>query len=199
LSATTKTQATEVVDHHLVKALAHPLRAQILAILNERVASPNQLSKELDEALSNVSYHITVLKDHHCIEMVKTEQRRGAIEHFYRGTTRSFLSDANWSRLSPAAQNGLSVAGMKMIVDRAMGALEANTFDSRNDRHLSCTPMAVDDKGWTDVTALLNQTLEDLMEIQAESAKRLEEAGEDGTPATVSLISFESPAAESES
>lgn len=193
MTAKPKTAPTEVVDHGLVKALAHPLRAQILAILNERVASPNQLANELGEALNNVSYHITVLKDYRCIEMVETAQRRGAIEHFYRGTTRSFLSNANWSRLGPAAQNGLSVAGMKMIVDHAMRALAANTFDSRDERHLSCTPMIVDDQGWKDANSLLEQTLEGLMEIQAQSGERLAKDGADGMPAIVSLISFESP------
>lgn len=56
-----------LVDQRLVKALAHPLRVHILNILNERTASPNQLSKELGEDLSSVSYHVKVLKDIDCI------------------------------------------------------------------------------------------------------------------------------------
>jgi hypothetical protein len=199
LARKTKTQTTEVVDQRLVKALAHPLRAQILAILNERVSSPNQLAKELDEALSNVSYHVTVLKKYHCIEMVKTAQRRGATEHFYRGMTRSFLSDANWSQLEPSAQNGISIAGMKMIVDHAMNALEEGTFDSKADRHLSCTPMIVDEHGWKDLSSLLERTLESVMDIQAESAGRLAEEDKEGMPATVSIVSFESPAPKAKS
>jgi DNA-binding transcriptional ArsR family regulator len=182
-----------VVDQRLVKALAHPLRAQILAILNERISSPNQLANELGEALSNVGYHVSVLKKYNCIEMVKTARRRGATEHFYRGMTRSFLSDANWSQLEPSARNAISIAGMKMIVDRAMGALEAGTFDSRGDRHLSCTPLVVDGEGWTDIASLLERTLESVLDIQAESAGRLAEGDEKGMSATVSIVSFESP------
>ena len=52
------------VNQDLVKSLAHELRAEILAILNERMASPNELAKELDEGLSQVSYHVKVLKDY---------------------------------------------------------------------------------------------------------------------------------------
>lgn len=54
---------------------------QILAILNERVASPNELSQQLDEGLSQVSYHVKVLVDCDCIELVRTKPRRGAVEH----------------------------------------------------------------------------------------------------------------------
>src|SRR5215212_8131241 len=104
LAAKTKTKSARRdkasgVDQKLVKALAHPLRVEILAILNERMASPNELSKELDEGLSQVSYHVKVLKDFECIELVKTEPRRGAVEHYYRATARSFLTDRDWRAL----------------------------------------------------------------------------------------------------
>ena len=68
------------VDQRVIKALAHPLRVEILAILNDRMASPNELSKALEEGLSQVSYHVKVLKDFDMINMVKTEPRRGAVE-----------------------------------------------------------------------------------------------------------------------
>src|SRR5438105_12207772 len=80
-----QTGSRDVVDHALMRGLSHPLRTRILATLNERVSSPNQLSKELHEGLSQVSYHVERLKKLGLIEMVKTEPRRGAVEHFYRG------------------------------------------------------------------------------------------------------------------
>ena len=36
----------------MAKALAHPLRVQLLSLLNEGVASPNELAKKLDEPLA---------------------------------------------------------------------------------------------------------------------------------------------------
>lgn len=188
-----KTRTTEVVDQRLVKALGHPLRAQLLSILNERTASPVELSRMLGERLTNVSYHVRQLQKYGCIELVEERPVRGANEHFYRGTTRSFLSDDNWKQLPPEAQAGISVAGMKMINDRAREALDAETFDRRQDRHLSCTPMVVDEEGWQALTKLLAQTLEELMEIQTASAARLAKKGSGGIPATVSILSFESP------
>ena len=102
------------VDQRLVKALAHPLRVEILTILNERMASPNELSKELEEGLSQVSYHVKVLKDFECIEMVKTEPRRGAVEHYYRATARAFLTDAEWQTLPDSIKPGVSASVVKM-------------------------------------------------------------------------------------
>jgi DNA-binding transcriptional ArsR family regulator len=189
-----RTKATEVVDQRLVKALGHPLRAQLLSILNERTASPVELSRMLGERLTNVSYHVRQLQRYGCIELVEERPVRGANEHFYRGTTRSFLSDDNWRRLSPEAQAGISVAGMKMIADKAREALLAETFDRRQDRHLSCTPMVVDEDGWQALTKLLAETLEGLMEIQTQSAGRLAKEEQPGIPATVSILGFESPA-----
>ena len=94
-----KTKSANDVEQVVAKAFAHPLRVQILIILNERVASPNLLAQELDQSLNLVAYHVRVLEKYDCIELVDTKQRRGATEHFYRATRRQFLSDSEWSRM----------------------------------------------------------------------------------------------------
>ncbi len=60
MASKTGTENKRKLDQRLIKALAHPLRVEILAILNERVASPNELAKGLGEGLSQVSYHVKV-------------------------------------------------------------------------------------------------------------------------------------------
>jgi DNA-binding transcriptional ArsR family regulator len=191
-----ETKPKEAVDQKLVKALAHPLRAHILGILNERVASPNQLSQELDEGLSQISYHIKVLRDYECIELVKTEPRRGALEHFYRGMRRAFLDDSSWEQLPPAVREGISITTLRMVAQQAMRAIEAGTYDARRDSHMSYTPVVLDEEGWKDTAAVLGKALDDVLEIQAQSAGRLAEARADGFPATVAMLGFESPTPE---
>ena len=68
-------------------------------ILNERVASPNEIAETIDERLPNVSYHVRALLELGTIELVDTAQRRGAIEHYYRAIVRPFFSDRDWKRL----------------------------------------------------------------------------------------------------
>ena len=183
------------VDQRLVKALAHPMRVEILTIINERMASPNELSKELEEGLSQVSYHVKVLKDFECIEMVKTEPRRGAVEHYYRATERAFLTDRDWQSLPDSVKPGVSSSAVQMILNDVVGAMEGGTFDARDDRHVSWTPGVVDEQGWTESVDLVAETLEQLIKIHAGSAKRLAKSGEEGIPATAVLMNFEGLAA----
>lgn len=200
MAAKTKTKSARKekakgVDQKLVKALAHPLRVEILTILNERMASPNELSKQLDEGLSQVSYHVKVLKDFDCIEMVKTEPRRGAVEHYYRATARAYLTDPDWRSLPASIKPGVSASSVGMINEQVFAALSSGTFDSRDDRHVSWTPGIVDQQGWEESVELVNDTLEQIIKIHAGSAKRLAKSGEEGIPAMAVLMNFETPQA----
>src|SRR5918997_6302356 len=94
----------DLVDPRIAKALSHPMRARILGILDERVASPNEISEMIDERLPNVSYHVRALLDLDCIELVDTAQRRGAIEHYYRATQRAMGDKIVWDQLPRTAR-----------------------------------------------------------------------------------------------
>src|SRR5215210_1939964 len=105
----------DLVDPRLAKALSHPMRARILMILNERVASPNEISEMIDERLPNVSYHVRALLELGCIELVDTAQRRGAIERYFRGIVRPFLSDRGWEKLPQSGRQAVSEVALQMI------------------------------------------------------------------------------------
>jgi DNA-binding transcriptional ArsR family regulator len=188
-----KTRKKDGVEQIVAKAFAHPLRVQILIILNERVASPNLLAQELDQSLNLVAYHVRVLEKYDCIELIDTKQRRGATEHFYRATRRQFLSDSEWARMPESLRPGLSGAMLKALFDDIEEAVGKNTFDELEDRHLSRTPLVVDKKGWSDVAALLAETLDRVLAIQAESSERLANGEEPGMLCKVGMLHFKSP------
>jgi hypothetical protein len=190
-----KTKKKDGVEQIVAKAFAHPLRVQILTILNERVASPNLLAQELDQSLNLVAYHVRVLEKYDCIELVDTKQRRGATEHFYRATRRQFLTDSEWLRMPQSLRPGLSGAMLKAVFDDIEEAIASGTLDELDDRHLSRTPMVVDERGWTETSALLSKTLDRVLSIQSEASARLAESGEDGMLTKVELMHFKSPAA----
>jgi DNA-binding transcriptional ArsR family regulator len=78
----------------LLVALRHPLRRRILqAMLGGHPISPRALATNLAQPLSNVSYHVRVLADCGVLELVRTKQVRGSMQHFYRVTL-----EANWAR-----------------------------------------------------------------------------------------------------
>ena len=147
-----KTKKKDGVEQIVAKAFAHPLRVQILIILNERVASPNLLSQELDQSLNLVAYHVRVLEKYDCIELVDTKQRRGATEHFYRATRRQFLSDSELGSAArePATRTGRSDAQIGLRRHRG-GRPRAAPSTRSTTCHLSRTPMVVDKQGWSEV------------------------------------------------
>ena len=74
-------------DNELLIALRHPLRRQILRTMVEGdPISPRQISDELREPLSNVSYHVRVLADCGAVTLVDTTPVRGSMQHFYSPT-----------------------------------------------------------------------------------------------------------------
>ncbi len=188
-----KTKKKDGVEQIVAKAFAHPLRVQILIILNERVASPNLLSQELEQSLNLVAYHVRVLEKYDCIELVDTKQRRGATEHFYRATRRQFLSDSEWARMPASLRPGLSGAMLKSVFDDIEEAMSSGTLDEIEDRHLSRTPMVVDQQGWDETATLLRETLEQLLVIQADASERIAKGEDPGILAKVQLLHFKSP------
>lgn len=72
------------LDPRLAKALSSDLRAQILKLIAESDRSPKSVAEELGLDLRGVAYHVRVLKQLDCVELVATRPRRGAVEHIYR-------------------------------------------------------------------------------------------------------------------
>jgi DNA-binding transcriptional ArsR family regulator len=182
-----------LVDPRVAKALAHPLRARILAILNDRVASPNQMAELLGEPLGNVSYHVKALVDLTCIELVGTTPRRGAVEHFYRAIERPYFSERDWSRMPASMRRAISDVGLDQIWEDVVHAVERGSFEARADRHLTRAPLLLDEQGWQAVNELLAELFEEAGRIESESASRLAESGDDGLCTRLAVMHFESP------
>jgi DNA-binding transcriptional ArsR family regulator len=184
----------EAIDQRLVHALAHPMRVQILEILSERVASPIELSSELGKSLSHVSYHTRTLDECGCLQLVGTEQRRGATEHFYKAVPDSFIGSQEWRQVPKSVRAGVTGASLQTFMDKAVAALEAGTIDDRDDTTLSWTPVRLDEEGWREVTAILRDAAERVRGAEAHSRSRLGENGKGGAiSAVVALASFETP------
>jgi DNA-binding transcriptional ArsR family regulator len=183
--------ALNLVDPRIAKALSHPMRARILVILNERVASPNEIADMIEERLPNVSYHVRALLDLGCIELVDTAQRRGAIEHYYRAVVRPFFTDSDWKRIPRTGRQAISDTLLKVVWEDVSAAVGAGTFDSRSDRALTHQTMKLDDEGWSELRAVLDRTLKEIEKIESQSARRLKKSDGAGVSASVVLMQFE--------
>jgi DNA-binding transcriptional ArsR family regulator len=186
------------VDQRLVRAIGHPLRLRLLTIFNERVASPSDLAAELGEPIGNVSYHTRILARLGCVELVKTKQVRGAVEHYYRAVVRPVFSDDDWAELPLSIRKSLAGAVLTEIADDMGASANDGGFD-RDEVHLSRTTITLDSQGWQDLNEALQEVSDRALEIQAESAARLQSDGAaDSEAAALVLMLFE-PSAQGKS
>ncbi len=163
--------AAETVESRIAKALAHPLRARILQRLGERVASPGELAVELGAPLGVVSYHVRMLRDYDCVELVRTEPRRGALQHFYRATARPNLDQDPWRTLPSGLRRELSGGTIQEIVDDLAHAADAGMLEDP-DLVVTRTALELDERGLKKLNKLLARTLDQALAIAAESAAR---------------------------
>ena len=176
----------ETSEARIAKALAHPLRARILQRLGERVASPGDLAAELDAPLGVVSYHVRMLRDYDCVELVRTEPRRGALQHFYRATARPNLEEDQWRSLPSGLRRELAGETIQELVDDLGASADAGLLEDP-DVIVTRTPLEVDERAFKKLNKLLARTHEQALSIAAESAAR----GADGVFATeVAILHF---------
>ncbi len=182
----------EAIDQRLIRALAHPLRVQILERLTDRVASPHRLSIELETGLSDIAYHTRALDGYGCLELIETAQRRGATEHFYKATPESFVGDRSWRKVPRSLLGGVSGATLQTFVDKAIDALEAGTLDGRDDTIFRWMPLLLDQTGWAEVVAIMEEATNQILAAQRKSQDRIAAGGaEDAVSTVIGMASFE--------
>jgi DNA-binding transcriptional ArsR family regulator len=188
-----KDDRPQSIDQRLVRALAHPVRIQILEILSARVASPNMLAAELDTGVSHVAYHTRTLERCGCLELVETAQRRGATEHFYKAKPQAFIGSQLWRQVPRPVRGAVTAASLQTFMDKAVTALEAGTIDDREDTTFSWMPLHLDQRGWQDVNAILREATTRILAAQDDSNRRATEPGheERRISAVVALANFE--------
>ena len=181
--------AGETSEARIAKALAHPLRARILQRLGERVASPGDLAVELDAPLGVVSYHVRMLRDYDCVELVRSEPRRGALQHFYKATARPNLDDAQWRTLPAQLRRELAGETIGDLVSDLASAADAGTLDDP-EIVLTRTPLELDEKAFKKLNKLLAKTSEQALAIAAESAARGDGASEGAIATELAVFHF---------
>lgn len=183
----------KAVDQGFVKSLAHELRVEILAILTERMASPNELSKMLDEGLSQVSYHVSVLKNYGRIELVKTEPRRGAVEHYYRATSKTLLPAKTWRGVKKGLRAVIGGGLASDLFNDLADALTAKKLTEAGS-HISRMPLVLDAEGQGNLEAMAERFTKEVEDEQRASVARAAKANGNAASVkgyTVGVLAFE--------
>lgn len=189
-------RAEKMVNVGLMKVLGNLDRVCCLAVVHEKVgASPAEVSEELGERLSQVSYHMNVLHECGLIELDHTRQVRGAIEHFYKPVFSTLVPADLWKDVPDGVKRQVGIDIMQEIYDDATAATVFDKFERRNGFDVSATPLILDEEGAKRLNALVEGWLKEVDELQAETSERMEGQGkgdEDGISFTVGIMSFAS-------
>jgi DNA-binding transcriptional ArsR family regulator len=192
VARTRRQPPTDIDDPRYLKALAHPTRIRVLAMLREQRASPVELSARLGESLGTVAYHVRTLKGLGLIKLVATRQRRGATEHIYEAVPDPRFSDEAWDRLGPVDKQRMLSAQLREVGEYAAGSAAAGGFD-RPDATIERRALRLDEKGWGALAKAAQKWLAEADRIQESAAKRLDQAdGADAIDAGLILMLFES-------
>ena len=173
---------------------------RILAMLDEEPASPAVLGPKLGVPVSRVAYHVRLLHELGLIELVRTRQRRGAVEHFYKTCQHPRFTDQAWENLDLVSKQRVLTGILESAHEYAMRSAAAGGFDEP-DAHFTTTRMKLDDEGWRQIASLSKQWLEEVAAVEADAAARIAEAPHTAVDAGLVVqffkaVPFSSPAAD---
>ncbi len=131
-----------------------------------------------------------MLRDYDCVELVRTEPRRGALQHFYKATARPNLDEDQWRTLPSGLRRELAGETIAELVSDLGTAADAGKLEDP-DVVLTRTPLELDEKGFKKLNKLMAKTLDQALAIAAESsARRNEGASDEVFPTELGLLHF---------
>ncbi|MFL5833592.1 MAG: helix-turn-helix domain-containing protein [Solirubrobacterales bacterium] len=177
-------------DRWFVRALSHPLRVELLELLNERQASPVDMKRALGGTLNRINYHLKVLVDCGCVEVTETEPVRGAVKHYYRAVPRSFFGHADLRQVPASIRGGATELSLRSFSRAFRRAAEAGHVDGE-DAIFNWMSLAVDKLGRKEAIELSETTLEGYERIARQSRERAAEGEGSLTSLVVGVAAFD--------
>jgi DNA-binding transcriptional ArsR family regulator len=184
---------TSLSDPRIVRALAHPVRLRILSILEERVASPKEIAREIGAPLTHVSYHVRQLAQLGLIKLERTTPRRGAVEHHYRMDASPSISEEAWREAPAIAREAVIGVSLELLSAQVNAAAAEEGF-SRPGAHIGRLQLQLDDEGWAEASKAIATLVDELERIQAEAKDRARGTHDEPISTMVVLMQFEGAA-----
>jgi hypothetical protein len=186
------------LPERLAKVFSHPLRAQLLASLNEHPGSPHDLMQRLatkgeSQSLNLIAYHVRVLHRYNAIQLIDTETIRGATKHIYAANRRMLIDGDDWLELPDEAQVGICANAIGEAVERAQAALEHGTMQ-KDDPVIVNLRLDVDDTAWELIRERMTEAWDEIEQVGPDAINRTADPNK-RFPVTVSLLAYKSPPA----
>lgn len=180
------------VDEAVSYAVGNGTRLDALAILAEGKRSASQIAEILGLDTQRVNNHLRELFACGCIESVEKVKVGNVTQHFYAAlATPHIISDEVYRAMPVEARREVISVLIQAIVAETLASLRAGKMEADDDVALMWDCVTADNRGRREISTAIQALFDRILEIQDESAARLEESGESGTTTIVSLTAFE--------
>lgn len=180
------------------KLLADEVCMRIIVETNQRAMSPTQFHREFGdgrESVDGIRRRFKLLEKIDWLKKVDEKsggRLRGATEKFYRAAGPAILDRDPWE-VPDSIKRTRSWAIFEDFSEQAKEAMRVGTFDARADRYSTWSRLCLDQRGWEQVIAAIEDLLALVLKEQERAKLRLEKSGEKPILTTVALAGFESP------
>lgn len=179
----------------LSKVFADEVCLGIVEETNEREMSAAQFRREFGGSYETINRQFKKLKEYGWLKQVRKRRGRGAaVEYFYKATGPVIRDDSGpWTGVSDSFKDMGEWKTFERLSGQVKEAMQAGTFDAREDRYLAWSLLCLDRQGWKKVTTTLHALRAFVVKEQGRAKVRMKKTGEQPIAVTVSLGAFESP------
>lgn len=171
-------------------SVAHETRTEVLAILNEGIHSPEELSQITGTSPSKLGHHIKALLDDGSIELVCVKPVRNTLQHFYRAVQLPFYSDEEVAAMFPEQKQAIIGVILSAVIAEALASFDSGKMVEDPRIWLSWRWFNVDRQGRDDIADEQTRHWERLQEIESEATGRRAESGEDAVSVIVTSLGY---------
>lgn len=185
--------------HIIENYLDDPGGFAIATTLAEGARSASELAEMTGLPSARVRRYLRQMRANGLIESVRSEARRGVVEHFHFVTGGLMIEDEDFAELSLAQRRKINGFLLKLALTEATKALVTHPLDrnlERVDGTLARIPMQIDEAGWEELAGLHLKFWEQVMETRERIAARLQEKGEQGFKASSVIMLYEAGTAD---
>jgi len=173
-----------------LEGMNDPLRVAIFTALLRKPASVAELAERLDVPIGRVRYQLGRLREAGLAELREQRPRRGVVEQVYFSRP-AVISIEDAAQLDLEELNEGHVEILKVMVRDCLAAFRAGRFASREEFMMARIPLQLDEEGWTLTADLQHETLDRLLQINADALARSEASGAESISAFAFLLLFE--------
>jgi DNA-binding transcriptional ArsR family regulator len=175
--------------HQLAFVLRDPVRLQLLVRLGAQEMSANDAAKAVRLPLSNVAYHMRILKESGLLTPVEKQRVRGAVKTTYRALSGDELRSGHVP--FPRTPVGEAEARIfELLICAVEEALQASLGHRR--AKVPLRPLLLDEEGLEELVRVIGETDARIAGIANACERRLEGSEETGIQASIEIAFRES-------